>query len=124
MRNSDSEALMLFAVAVASAETMSFDGTQSSPKPPATMEIRNSTPAILAYVCTDAARACAVRRSSLAIGAATIAGFLLVQRQYRAFPNQHVVGKHSTPASSRNFSCQRSGADLAAASPDAIRTSF
>src|SRR5713101_6570736 len=79
MRNSEPEAMMFFAVAVASADTMSLNGTKNSPKPPATMEIRNSTPAILAYVFADAARACAIRRSSFAIRSAIMAGSLVVR---------------------------------------------
>src|ERR1700682_1256376 len=68
MRNSELEAMMFFAVAVASADTMSVDGTKNSPKPPATSEMRNRAPAIRAYVWTDASRACARWRPSFAVG--------------------------------------------------------
>src|SRR5207249_7178026 len=47
-----SKFLMFAAVAAASPETISLDGTYASPNPPATSESRNRTPAILAYLCT------------------------------------------------------------------------
>src|SRR5204863_6926378 len=44
--------VMFAAVAAASPDTIILDGTYASPNPPATIEIRNRTPAVLAYLCT------------------------------------------------------------------------
>src|SRR3990172_1359416 len=65
--------MILLAVAAASADTMSADGTKASPKPPATSEMRARIPATLAYVCTGPL-VCASRLASLETGVAVIVG--------------------------------------------------
>src|SRR5262249_12417860 len=105
---------MLCAVALALPATLSCDGTYASPMPPPTNERRNTTPAIFAYVWTDAARRVALPCR----WAAVIADLLVVRSGALLCTRTTAGGWKRMRRSPRRPKCRRlSGHDRVAQHP-------